>query len=171
MPTTATGDQPRARRGVPRRPGRPRRPATVAKHYRSLQQLFRWLVEDGEIPRSPMERMSPPAGARAARADAHRRRAARAARRLPGNRFENRRDTAILRLFIDTGMRAGELVGLTVDDVDFEQDVRTCMGKGAAAGPSRSAPRPPTRSALPAGAGAAPARPRRRAVARQEGPR
>ena len=36
-------------------------PATVAKHYRSLQQLFRWLVEDGEIGHSPMERMRPPA--------------------------------------------------------------------------------------------------------------
>src|SRR5215213_835400 len=28
-------------------------PATVAKHYRSLQQLFRWLVVDGELDRSP----------------------------------------------------------------------------------------------------------------------
>ena len=26
-------------------------PATFAKHYRSLQQLFRWLVEDGELAR------------------------------------------------------------------------------------------------------------------------
>ena len=32
-------------------------PATVAEHHRSLQQQFRWLVEDGEIPQSPMERM------------------------------------------------------------------------------------------------------------------
>lgn len=31
-------------------------PATVAKHYRSLQQLFRWLVVDGELERSPMEK-------------------------------------------------------------------------------------------------------------------
>src|SRR3954470_18754495 len=36
-------------------------PATVAKHYRSLQQLFRWLVEDGEVGHSPMARMRPPA--------------------------------------------------------------------------------------------------------------
>ena len=36
-------------------------PATVAKHYRSLQQQFRWLVEDAEIPHSPMERVRPPA--------------------------------------------------------------------------------------------------------------
>jgi hypothetical protein len=35
-------------------------PATVAKHHRSLQQLFKWLTDDGEIARSPMERMSPP---------------------------------------------------------------------------------------------------------------
>ncbi len=35
-------------------------PPTVAKHYRSLQQLFRWLVVDGELERSPMETMSPP---------------------------------------------------------------------------------------------------------------
>jgi site-specific recombinase XerD len=36
-------------------------PATVAKHYRSLQQLWRWLVDDGEITDSPMARMRPPA--------------------------------------------------------------------------------------------------------------
>ena len=35
-------------------------PATVAKHFRSLQQLFVWLVDDGELERSPMERMRPP---------------------------------------------------------------------------------------------------------------
>jgi site-specific recombinase XerD len=35
--------------------------ATTAKHYRSLQQFWKWLLEDGEITRSPMERMSPPA--------------------------------------------------------------------------------------------------------------
>jgi site-specific recombinase XerD len=34
--------------------------ATAAKHYRSLQQLWKWLLSDGEIQRSPMERMSPP---------------------------------------------------------------------------------------------------------------
>src|SRR4051794_41986987 len=28
--------------------------ATVAKHYRSLQQLFKWLVGDGEIHPSPI---------------------------------------------------------------------------------------------------------------------
>jgi site-specific recombinase XerD len=34
--------------------------ADTAKHYRSLQQLFKWLVDDGEISHDPMARMSPP---------------------------------------------------------------------------------------------------------------
>src|SRR3954470_20648129 len=36
-------------------------PATTAKHYRSLQQLFRWLEDDGELARSPMVRIKRPA--------------------------------------------------------------------------------------------------------------
>jgi site-specific recombinase XerC len=35
--------------------------ATVATHHRSLQQLFRWLVDDGEIDSSPMAKMPSPA--------------------------------------------------------------------------------------------------------------
>ena len=105
-------------------------PATVAKHYRSLQQLFRWLAEDGEIPRSPMERMRPPAVPEQPvdiLSDDELRALLDAAK---GNTFENRRDTAVLRMLIDTGMRAGELAGLAVTDLDAEQGVAFVMGKG-----------------------------------------
>ena len=37
-------------------------PSTVAGHYRSPQQPWRWLVEDGEISHSPMQPMAQPAG-------------------------------------------------------------------------------------------------------------
>ena len=105
-------------------------PATTAKHYRSLQQLFRWLVDDGEVPRTPFERMRPPAVPEQpvpiltdddlrALLDA-----------CKGNTFENRRDTAMLRFLIDSGVRASELVGIQVDDLDFEADVAFVMGKG-----------------------------------------
>src|SRR3954449_11595070 len=105
-------------------------PATVAKHYRSMQQLFRWLVEDGEIGHSPMERMRPPAVPEQPvdiLTDDELRALLDAAR---GNTFENRRDTAMLRMLIDTGMRAGELAGLNVDDLDAEQSVAIVLGKG-----------------------------------------
>jgi site-specific recombinase XerD len=104
-------------------------PATVAKHYRSLQQLFRWLVEDGEVGHSPMDRMRPPAVPEQPvdiLTDDQLRALLDAAR---GNTFENRRDTAMLRMLIDTGMRAGELTGLAVTDLDSEQSVAIVMGK------------------------------------------
>ncbi len=112
-------------------------PATAAKHYRSLQQLFRWLVEDGEIPRSPMERMSPPAVPEQPVPVITEEELSRLLSVCSGNTFENRRDTAIIRLFLDTGMRAGELVGLAVTDLDFDHDVAVVMGKGRR---SRAAP-------------------------------
>ena len=36
------------------------KPTTAAVRYRSLQQLFRWLIEEGEITINPMARMRPP---------------------------------------------------------------------------------------------------------------
>ncbi len=36
------------------------KPAIAANRYRSLQQFFRWLVDEGELKESPMARMKPP---------------------------------------------------------------------------------------------------------------
>jgi site-specific recombinase XerD len=105
-------------------------PATVAKHYRSLQQLFRWLVVDGELDRSPMENMSPPAVPEQPVPVLDLDQLGKLLKSCAGNTFENRRDTAIIRLFLDTGMRAGELVGLRLEDIDREQSVAFVMGKG-----------------------------------------
>ncbi len=105
-------------------------PATTAKHYRSLQQLFRWLEEDGEIARSPMERMRPPAVPVQPVPILTDDQLSALLATCRGNTFENRRDSAIMRLLIDTGMRAGELAGLGVVDIDRVQDVAIVRGKG-----------------------------------------
>jgi site-specific recombinase XerD len=105
-------------------------PATVAKHYRSLQQLFGWLVEEGEIPASPMARMHPPTVPDQPVPVLDDDALAALLRTCSGNTFENRRDTAIIRLLIDTGMRAGELCGLRVDDVEFGAQIAFVLGKG-----------------------------------------
>ena len=104
--------------------------ATVAKHYRSLQQLFRWFTEDGEIPASPMERMRPPKVPEQPVDIFADDELARLLKACAGNTFENRRDTALLRFLLDTGMRAGELIGLQVSDIDQELSVAHVMGKG-----------------------------------------
>jgi site-specific recombinase XerD len=105
-------------------------PATTAKHYRSLQQLFRWLEDDGEITRSPMHRMRPPAVPEQPVPILTDDQLAALLGTSKGNTFENRRDSAIIRLLIDTGMRAGELAGLTVDNFDQVHDVAIVRGKG-----------------------------------------
>ncbi len=104
--------------------------ATAARHYRSLQQLFKWLVDEGEITRSPMERMHPPAVPEQPVPVLNEDELAKLLNACKGNTFENRRDAAIIRFLLDTGVRVAELVGLGAEDVDFEQDVALVMGKG-----------------------------------------
>jgi site-specific recombinase XerD len=106
------------------------KPATTAKPYRSLQQLFRWLVSDGKLERSPMDTMSPPSVPEQPVPVLDLDEIAKLLASCGGNTFENRRDTAILRLFLDTGMRAGELIGLLLADLEYEQSVAFVMGKG-----------------------------------------
>jgi site-specific recombinase XerD len=106
------------------------RPATVAQRFRSLQQFFKWLKEEGEIRESPMVNMSPPHVPEepppVLREDDLRRLIAACS----GDGFDDRRDTAIVRLFLDTGMRRAELSGLQVEDVDFDHNIAIVLGKG-----------------------------------------
>ncbi len=47
-----------------------------------------------------------------------------------GKEFEQLRDTAILRMFVDCGVRLAELSNLRIDDVDFDLQVVLVVGKG-----------------------------------------
>lgn len=105
-------------------------PATVAKHYRSLQQLFKFLVDDDELERSPMERMSPPKVPEQPVPVLTDDELAKLLKACEGKTFENLRDTAIIRMFVDTGIRASELVGIALDDLDLGTQTASVMGKG-----------------------------------------
>jgi site-specific recombinase XerD len=106
------------------------KPATVAKHYRSLQQLFKFLVDDGEIASNPMERMHPPAVPEQPVPILTDDELIRLLATCKGQTFENRRDEAIIRLLVDTGIRASELIGLTLEDVDLAAQLAFVEGKG-----------------------------------------
>jgi len=47
-----------------------------------------------------------------------------------GTDFSSRRDLAIIRLFLDTGVRRQELTKLRVDDIDLRFRQATVTGKG-----------------------------------------
>jgi site-specific recombinase XerD len=107
------------------------RPATVGVRFRSLQQLFRWLLEEGEITSDPMARMrspSVPEDPPKVLSDAELRALLKA---CEGQDFTSRRDTAILRVFIDTGARLAEVANLKMDDVDLDDQTLTVVGKGS----------------------------------------
>jgi site-specific recombinase XerD len=104
--------------------------ANAAKHYRSLQQFFKWLVAEGEIPANPMNGMSPPKVPEKPVAIYTNADLIKLLNACKGNSFFQRRNAALIRVLMDTGIRAGELCGLRVSDVDLDIGLITCMGKG-----------------------------------------
>lgn len=51
-------------------------------------------------------------------------------RSMAGNTFADRRDTAIVRLLLDCGLRRAELVGIDLDDLDLSHQQVLVHGKG-----------------------------------------
>lgn len=108
-----------------------RSPATALNRYKALQQYFRWLEGEGEIPESPMARMSPPKMDEPEVPVVTLDDLARLIDASAGKTFEDRRDTALIRFMFDTGARLSEVAGITLDDLDLRQyEVAHVRGKG-----------------------------------------
>jgi site-specific recombinase XerD len=106
------------------------KPATANNRHRALQAFFKWAVEEGEIKDSPMARMKPPKVPEAPPPVLTEDQIHRLLKACAGKDFAARRDTAIILLLYDTGMRRAELAGLKVSDLDLDQNVAFVMGKG-----------------------------------------
>ena len=106
-------------------------PTTVAMQYRSLRALWSWLEREDEITVNPFKKMSEPSTPHVPVPVIESKDLKALLDACDGKGFEERRDTAILRLFIDTGIRLGEMTGLTVDAVDLDRlNVVHVTGKG-----------------------------------------
>jgi site-specific recombinase XerD len=96
---------------------------TVSIAFRSVRPFFKWLVDEDEIDRNPMEKMkapAPPLNPPAVLTDEEVRRLLATCK---GTDFLSRRDLAILSLMLDTGARRGEVAGLRVADLNLAQMV------------------------------------------------
>jgi site-specific recombinase XerD len=102
----------------------------AAVKYRSIQQLFRYLAEEQEIPGSPMVNMTSPiipdVPVPVIPDDALRKLFAA----CRGRGYTQVRDTAIIMLFLDTGVRLSELTVRQLGDADMDQDVLHIVAKG-----------------------------------------
>jgi hypothetical protein len=99
--------------------------------FRAVKPFFGWLLREGEITADPMEHLTAPTAkvpvvpvltdtqitALLAQVERHK-------------DFDSRRDLAILRLFLCSGVRLGELTGLTEGALDLPRACATVLGKG-----------------------------------------
>ncbi len=107
------------------------KPATALNRYRSLQAFFKWCVAEGELERSPMVGMKPPQLPDEPPPVLTDDQLRRLLKSCDGRDFTDRRDTAIIRLFIDTGVRVSEAAGIMLpDDLDLDDQVVIVLGKG-----------------------------------------
>ncbi len=110
--------------------------AYASNQYRALQQFFRWLAAEDELPDPTHGLQAPPVpqplipvftGQELARLE----------QACAGRTFAQRRDTAIIAVFTATGIRLSEMAGIRYDpgdprrsDIDLWQREITVRGKG-----------------------------------------
>ncbi|WP_158591586.1 tyrosine-type recombinase/integrase [Deinococcus cavernae] len=104
------------------------RDGAIAAYMRGLRGFFSWALEEDLIERNPMRKMPvpSPSGEPPAAIQPHEVQACLAVVKAGA---QPRRDTAILTLLYDTGLRLGEVCGLRVGDVSVETGMLTVRGE------------------------------------------
>jgi site-specific recombinase XerD len=113
------------------------KPTTAANRYSGIQAFFKWLVDEGEIRESPMARMRKPKLPEAPPPVLSEDQLKAVLAACDGQNFEERRDMALVRLFLGTGARLSEIANLrwapddeTSNDVDLDMGIIRVVGKG-----------------------------------------
>lgn len=102
---------------------------TCGMHYRSVRAFFGWCEREEEVHRSPMKGMTQPKVEDRPPPVLHQDQVQAVLEACKGKGFTERRDTAVVLVFYDTGVRLGELVGLTIDDFDRDRSILYVSGK------------------------------------------
>lgn len=106
-------------------------PATARTRQMALKRFSAWLLDEGEIDVDPIRDVKPPKLDVKVVEGLTDEQCAALVKACQGREFIDRRDEAVARLLIETGMRAGEVLGLTVVDVDVTRGLAVIQrGKG-----------------------------------------
>lgn len=107
-----------------------KRPATVRTRFRGMRRFCGWLVDEDELETNPMQGMSQPTMPAEPVPVITDDELAALLKACRGKEFPEVRDTAIMRLLLDCGLRASELCGLRMQDVDLDAETIIVKGKG-----------------------------------------
>jgi site-specific recombinase XerD len=91
----------------------------------ALKRYAAWLVDEGELSANPLVGLKPPKADRKVVDALTDDQLMRLIKVCQGNSLMDRRDEALVRLMAETGMRAGEVIGLQVADVNLNDGLVT----------------------------------------------
>jgi len=107
------------------------KPSSVHDYYGCICRFFNWLVQEGVIEHSPMQRMQPPRVPKQVIQPFSSEDVKRMLVLLEYDRtLRGYRNKAIVLVFLDTGLRLSELASIKLDHVDFDNGLIKVMGKG-----------------------------------------
>ena len=103
---------------------------TVELEWRQMRTFFNWLYREGEITRAPSN-IEPPTPTRSSKSSKviPPDRVTAILATCDSNSLEDRRDTAIIRVWWETGLRKGEMHSIRLDGLNLEEGSITTHGK------------------------------------------
>jgi len=107
------------------------KPATVSIRYRSLNRFFRWCVSEGERDDNPMDHVDPPIIPSEIQPYYQPNDVETVIKSIGRSTPYNLRDSALVMILFDTGVRASELCGMKSDDMDWRDKTILVTGKAS----------------------------------------
>jgi site-specific recombinase XerD len=105
-------------------------PSTVHGNYVNLRAFFNWMVAEEYITSSPLKKIDPPQYEYRTQRILTDIELKKLFDDCKGSRLYDKRDEAMLRLMSEVGgPRRGEIIAMTVQDVDFKHDLVHLIGK------------------------------------------
>ena len=105
-------------------------PDYAAIHYRGLRRWFNWLLEEGDIQLSPMSRIPAPKVVDVPTPVLPLADIKKLLKACEGQGFNERRDMALIRFLIDTGVRLAGATTVRLEDVDLDRQQAMVTAKG-----------------------------------------
>ena len=101
--------------------------STAKTRHTGMSRFFSSLVEEEEIAKRPMDKVRPPAVPEVPVPVLSDDELRRLFKTCEGTTYADRRDTPLMRLFYDTGMRRSDLAYLNVVDVDLDEQISVAV--------------------------------------------
>lgn len=105
-------------------------PFTVSTRAKAVKRLFNWLHAEGLLEANPAQRFATPTPKRHAPKGIAMEDIEALLATCNGDTVADRRDRAIMLFLLDSGCRAGGLVGLRIDDLNFDDGLALVTEKG-----------------------------------------